>query len=304
MTIHTISRFLQAGLLVAGLILTGCASKQDISGLQRQASSQQRMQARENRELKAQISRLEADLGKARADLTQEISASSTPVRSKQADLWIEIENLRLQLATAQGNIDTLTQKVIRLETDQQNATAQREELSATVSRVDNALTALTAQLGIELPDTASTHGGQKTSPAQRVSSSDPQPAAPAYDSAQALYKNALQSFYAKKYDAALSLWQEFAKTFPKDPLVPNALFWQGECHYQMHDYARAVLAYQEVIAKYAKSNKYRPALLKQGMSFFKLKKKKPGTLVLQDLIKRYPKSVEARRAQSFLKTS
>jgi TolA-binding protein len=85
---------------------------------------------------------------------------------------------------------------------------------------------------------------------------------------------------------------------------VPNALFWQGECHYQMRDYARAILAYQKVIENYKKSNKYRPAMLKQGISFFKMDKKKPGRLVLQDLIDKHPQSAEARRAKTFLQTS
>ena len=303
MTIHTISRSLQAVLLAAGLILTGCASKQDISGLQRQASTRQRMQAKENQELTAQIARLQSDLGKARADLQQEITATSTPVRSKQADLWVEIENLRVQLATANGHIDTLTQKVNRLETSQNNATITVDELSGTVSRVDNAVTIITGQLGIELPVESASPGAHAVT-ARQPSSSGQQTPPPVYDSAQALYKNALQAFYAKKYDEALSRWQEFVNTFPKDSLVPNALFWQGECHYQMHDYPRAVLAYQRVIEGYRKSNKYRPALLKQGMSFFKLKKKQPGSLVLEDLIKKYPKSVEARRAKSFLKNN
>lgn len=105
----------------------------------------------------------------------------------------------------------------------------------------------------------------------------------------QELYQQALESFYAMKYQQAQTMWAEFVKGFPKDPLVPNAIFWQGECFFQMQDYANAVLTYQKVIEDHSSSNKYTAALLKQGISFFKLKKDQAGKLVLEDLIKKFP---------------
>ncbi|MBM9532355.1 tetratricopeptide repeat protein, partial [Desulfoprunum benzoelyticum] len=98
----------------------------------------------------------------------------------------------------------------------------------------------------------------------------------------QELYQQALESFYAMKYKEAQTTWAEFVKGFPKDPLVPNAIFWQGECFFQMQDYANAVLTYQKVIEDHSSSNKYTAALLKQGISFFKLKKDQAGKLVLE----------------------
>jgi tol-pal system protein YbgF len=118
----------------------------------------------------------------------------------------------------------------------------------------------------------------------------------------QGLYQQALESFYTMKYQQAQSTWAEFVKGFPRDPLVPNAIFWQGECFFQMQDYANAVLTYQKVIEEHGNSNKYAAALLKQGISFFKLKKDQAGKLVLAKLIKKYPQSAEAKRAQAYLK--
>ena len=95
---------------------------------------------------------------------------------------------------------------------------------------------------------------------------------------------------------------REYGNLAGADPLVPNAVFWQGECFFQMQDYANAVLTYQKVIEEHSKSNKYTAALLKQGISFFKLKKNQAGRLVLEDLIKKHPQSAEAKRAQAYLK--
>jgi tol-pal system protein YbgF len=309
MNISRSTGFLLPCLTLVLLLVSACASKQDVSSLQGQVSYHKQQQARENQELKQHIVTLESELTKAREDLKKEITQTSQPVRTKQADLWVEIENLRLQVATARGEIDGLTRKVEVLETNQANATSDLTEMTATTTRMDKALTAIAGQLGIDLAEFEQKNGEDaSTSSPTTTAESDKQISqpsiAPKQDSAEALYKKALNSFYAKEYSQALSLWEEFVTTFKKDTLVPNALFWQGECHYQMRDYARAILAYQKVIENYKKSNKYRPAMLKQGISFFKMDKKKPGRLVLQDLIDKHPQSAEARRAKTFLQTS
>jgi len=120
-------------------------------------------------------------------------------------------------------------------------------------------------------------------------------------DPAQALYDKALQQFNANNYPTAQATWGEFLQKYKSHPLAPNALFWQGECHYQQRDYPKAILAYQEVIGKYPKSPKYPTALLKQGISFVIIGKKDAGKLVLNDVIKKFPNSPEAKRADEFL---
>jgi tol-pal system protein YbgF len=308
MNISRSTGFLLPCLTLVLLLVSACASKQDVSSLQGQVSYHKQQQARENQELKQQIVSLESELAKAREDLQQEITQTSQPVRTKQADLWVEIENLQVRLATARGEIDTLTRKIEILEKNQANATSELTEVAAMTRRTEKAVTTMAGQLGIDL--TEFDQGVEKGSAPQAATGAEPDrtvsrtAVAPSQDSAEALYKNALNAFYAKEYAKALSLWEEFVTTFKKHDLVPNALFWQGECHYQMRDYARAILAYQKVIETYPKSNKYRPALLKQGISFYKMGKKKPGKLVLQDLIEKHPQSAEARRAKAFLQTS
>lgn len=126
------------------------------------------------------------------------------------------------------------------------------------------------------------------------------EPAQPV-DSAQALYDQALKQFNERKFQAAQATWKQFAEQHKDNPLVPNALFWQGESFYQLRDYPKAILAYQEVIGKYPKSTKYPASLLKQGISFIIIGKKEAGRLVLNDVIKKFPDSPEAKRAEEFL---
>ena len=310
---------LLAGLLaVLVLSLPACVtSKKDFDRLRSQLYTQEREQA----VLAERIEKLEADLARA---------------QPAQANNWAELNAMRSQLATVEGQLDD-----IRRTQDMQRASSDGlvtiDTLSARVRELERRSLFMASQVGVVfdempgLPETQNdTNGtlstvlpaGQPTAQPATQPAGQPaaQPAAQPADAppatpqpepepreelqGQELYQKALESFYAMKYKQAQTTWAEFVKGFPKDPLVPNAVFWQGECYFQMQDYANAVLTYQQVIEKHSKSNKYRPALLKQGISFFKLKKDQAGKLVLEDLIKKFPESAEAKRAQAYLKES
>jgi len=313
MTSFPISRhFLSAGLLaILVLSLSACVtSRKDFDRLRSQVYTQEREQAT----AAERIEKLEADLAR---------------TQPAQANSWAELNSMRSQLATLAGQVDD-----IRRTLDMQRASSDGmvtiDTLNAKVRELERRTLYMASQLGVvfeEMPKPAEAQdAANATAPMAPPEQSRPAAAQPADTAAkpvdaapsvpkpepqpqeelqgQELYQKALESFYAMKYSQAQTTWAEFVKGFPKDPLVPNAVFWQGECYFQMQDYANAVLTYQQVIEKHAKSNKYRPALLKQGISFFKLKKGQAGKLVLEDLIKKYPDSAEAKRAQAYLKES
>jgi tol-pal system protein YbgF len=235
-----------------------------------------------------------------------------------QANSWAELNSMRSQLAAINGQMEDFRRA------QETQGGASIDALNAKVQELERRNMFMASQLGVtfeEMPrmETAPASEGQEAAP--QVPAAQPAPNAPAVEQPQAvqpapataeqpaaevpgqeLYQKALESFYAMKYKQAQTTWAEFVKGFPKDPLVPNAIFWQGECFFQLQDYANAVLTYQKVIEEHSKSNKYRPALLKQGISFYKLKKDQAGKLVLEDLIKKYPDSAEAKRAQAYLK--
>jgi tol-pal system protein YbgF len=299
---------LAAGALVILLAaLPACVtSKKDFDRLRSQVYSQEQAQNL----LRERIDKLEAEMAR-----TQPVQANS----------WAELNTMRSQLAALTGQMED----VRRSQEAQGGATV--ESLNAKVRDLERRNMFMASQLGVTFEEMPQEQAPQDASGAAaptppagaavppvpseagtaQPADSDAAPvdaAPPAGQQPQAavpgqeLYQSALESFYAMKYKQAQATWAEFVKGFPKDPLVPNAIFWQGECFFQMQDYANAVLTYQKVIEEYSKSNKYRPALLKQGISFFKLKKDQAGKLVLEDLIKKYPDSAEAKRAQAYLK--
>ncbi|HKK34372.1 MAG TPA: tol-pal system protein YbgF [Desulfomicrobiaceae bacterium] len=277
-------------LLAISVLCSGCITQQDWDSMQNRVYSQQQ----ETRAQKEKIKQLEEELSRTSGQLQQEISKSGTPLRTTQANLWAEIESQRVRLATLQGQVDELLKSGQGRSLSSEKMTADISDLMTRMERVENELQTTVSQLGVDLSETV----GQDKTQSATPSASAP---APPRDTGGALYKRALETFYAKKYAEAQSMWAEFIKLNPKDSLVPNALFWQGEAHYQQQDYPRAVLSYQEVISRFPKSGKYRPSLLKQGISFHKMDKKQAGNLVLKTLIDKFPASPEARRAKTFL---
>lgn len=277
--------FLITSLVLAlALTLTACVKEEDLHTLQNRVDEQDR-----------QIQMLDSQLS--------QTSSQITDVRPTQANLWAEIENLRVQTATMDGRVADLERQV-------QGDAASKEELELLKSRVaelERKLRKAETQLALDLSQeqpmgnatlaaTPNTGGAPAGQPGPAVQT--------AQDPAQALYDQALAEFNKRNYENAQAIWAEFVKTFKGHPLAPNAFFWQGECYYQLGDYARAILAYQEVITNYPNSIKYKTALLKQGVSFYKMDKKTAGQLVLQNVVKQFPDSAEAKRAQEFLRSN
>lgn len=272
-------------LAVATLILSlalalaaGCASRQDVQTLDQR--NRQTMQ--EAREL---FKQLEEQIAIAR----EEARKSSAPVQAKQADIWAEVEGLKTEVAAMKGQLDTLNMRM-----GAQNS----QDMAQLNERLKAVELALETQFAVDLGKGAKT-AATTPSPAPAAESAGVE-AAP-QDPADALYAKGLSAFKERKYDEARRDFAEFTTTFKKHALVPNAVFWQGECYYQMGDYAKAVLAYDDVVQKHKDSPKYRSAMLKQGISFYKLGKEKPGKIILQELIDKNPGTAEANRAKQFL---
>lgn len=269
--------------LLASLMLPACvATSRDVETVQYEMDMR----------LDKRIQQLEEQIQTTREILDARIAEENQPVRSTQANLWAEIENLKVKVATLEGRLDELNRLVPDMRTDLVNATSTVAGISDTITGLEQELSMISSQLGL---------GQEAPAPSPEEPAEAPEAATPETLTAQGLYDRALSAFNDRKYEQAQNLWAEFAANYPDHELVPNALFWQGESFYQLKDYGRAVLSYQEVIERFPKSNKFASALLKQGLSFYALDKDKAGRLLLEDVIQQFPQSAEARRANLFL---
>jgi tol-pal system protein YbgF len=281
-------------------LLAGCATKSDLETLQNQAY-------RDRQESRRTVQKLEDDLAQNQQQLRDEIQKSTSPVQAKQANTWAELESVRVQIAKLQEKLDTLTVKFSAMN----SATAGGPNLVDVANDVQNIKTALQSQFGMNVGSSGPAAAAQpseaqaertkpvtKAEAAKTASKAEPDKV----DTADALFAKAEHAFQAHKYEEARQYYSEFATNFKKHPNTSAAIYWVGECAYNLQDYGKAVLAYQAVIEKYPRSAKYKSAVLKQGMAFFKIGKDKAGRAVLQDLIDRFPKAPESIVAKKFLK--
>ncbi len=297
---------------LAALLATipACVTTSDFDRLRSQVYSQEQERIKQQE----RITQLEAELARsqpAQANNWAEVNAlrSDVAALTGQIDDLRRSEEMRQQAAGGAVTVDTLHTRVTDLERKTLFMATQlgvvfdeMPPLPATQEAPTGAVPGMTPPAAPAAPQPSTAMSQPEVPEPRPAPAPAAAPAAQAEVPGQELYQQALESFYAMKYKEAQTTWAEFVKGFPKDPLVPNAIFWQGECFFQMQDYANAVLTYQKVIEEHSASNKYTAALLKQGISFFKLKKDQAGKLVLEDLIKKHPKSAEAKRAQAYLK--
>ena len=262
------------------LMLTACVSTSDHKALQAQVSQ-----------------------------MNRQMSTSQT----SQADSWSQLLELRQEVAELRGQIDTLNNALKRV--GGADKLAETQVVHGRALHLLESQMALDLQLGAPASDTASLEGGAipealngipVMAPAVDTAPAAPaaapvQPAQPA-NMAQALYDNGMDLFNTRQYQGALKSFSDFTKAYPKHQLTSNAWFWQGECNYQMKNFAAAALAYENVIAGFPNSVKAPASYLKQGMAFLQLGKKAAAKQRLRELTKKFPKAPEASRAKQVIK--
>ncbi len=94
-------------------------------------------------------------------------------------------------------------------------------------------------------------------------------------------YERAYGYLLQRDYGAAQAGFTGFLKQYPKDSLVPNALYWLGETHYVQKNFGDAAEAFDIVTQAYGSSSKAPDSQLKRGMSLAQLGKKQEACSVL-----------------------
>ena len=291
---------------ISMLGLTGCVTTSDMESMQM-----------ERQQDLNRVKQLEAELEESKQLLKEEIDKSNDPLRARSADMWVEIQTLRTDFAKLRGRMDELNIRMDR----QVGAADSAVTVELLEKRLHEVEFAMENELAVELPkvgtqtsdpmgiqpaaENAATGDNAEASTQSTTTAQEPAapPAEPPADTdpAKALYDKAYALYKGGQYEKARSYWAEFTDTFKAHSFTPSATFWQGQCYYQLKDYARAVILFEDVIEKYKKSSKYKSALLKAGYSWSHLGKPELAKLRLQEVVKSFPKSVEATQAKRTL---
>ena len=114
-------------------------------------------------------------------------------------------------------------------------------------------------------------------------------------------YQSALNMYRSGKVSAAADAFDGFLKRYTRHEYADNALYWLGECFYDMKNYRLALKMFRRVVEEYPAGNKAPDALLKMGLSYLRLKEKGNARTVLAQLVESFPKSQVARLASETL---
>jgi tol-pal system protein YbgF len=112
-------------------------------------------------------------------------------------------------------------------------------------------------------------------------------------------YEQALESYYAREYDAAIYVFNSILETNPNHRLAGNCQYWIGECYFGKKHYDSAVDAFKNVF-KYNESAKKDDALVMMGRSYLELGDKEMAIESFTLLMQNYPNSEFFKKAEEY----
>lgn len=104
-------------------------------------------------------------------------------------------------------------------------------------------------------------------------------------------YNYAFRLLNQTQYDQAAKSFNDFSKKYPKDPLIGNAYYWEGETFYIRHDFVNAADNFRQGFEAMPDGPKAADNLLKLAMSLDALGRDKEACVVLQQIGAKFKKS-------------
>ncbi|MCJ7595840.1 MAG: tol-pal system protein YbgF [Desulfobacterales bacterium] len=240
--------------------------------------------------------------------VNRDIDSKVTSIRSNQADLRVEIEQVQGEVKRLSGRVEEnehlIKRAVERDLGDQDAARREQSQLKEKVAEMDALVKRHEEYLGSGMP-VAREKIRPGVGPVEQAEVKREQGTGIVEPKSGelVLYEKALASYREGNYEGAMEGFTDFLKKYPKSDRADNAQFWIGESYMALKQYEQAILAFQEVIKKYPEGNKVPNALLRQALAFLEIKDKTSCELLLKKIIKNYPGSSEAKIAEKKLAT-
>ncbi len=263
-------------LLIPALLLSACASKNDLNYVQGQVS---------------------------------ELKQESRVIKEQSAGSYSEITQYREEIAALRGKIDELRHNydlsMRRIDMEDSLLVRKTDTLESRITKIEKSLTENAASGGdsqtptLTPPVPGATEAGADQPKGQPSVKVPVPPSALAAD--DALLNEGLVRMKQKDFAGAREIFKAFMAAKPKSPKVADAQFYMAESYFSEKWYEKAILEYQAVIARYTKSPKRPAALYKQGLAFARIGDEANAKARYKDVVNLYPNSPEAKLAQKSL---
>ena len=205
------------------------------------------------------------------------------------ADLSVEIEELRAQLASLEGRIDAA---------EHQAESALAEARAARRDAAGGAAPGPGPQLGgTQAPASVDPSTLPEGAGGQAVAANEVQS-----------YREAYGAWRAGDTQACIDRFQQFLQTYPSSAYADDAAFWMADCYFKRGEYQLAILRFDDVPRMYPTGNKAADALYRQGEALIRLgpSYSKAARRAFERVIQEYPDSPrvpEAKRQLEGLRT-
>jgi tol-pal system protein YbgF len=223
-------------------------------------------------------------------------SEQSTAQTQKQDDLitLLEVDEGKKATQTT-PSASGEDQRLIRLQT-------QVEELQKEVKKKDMEIADLKTQLAMK-DEALQKKSYTATTDYSYSASASRSSAAMSGDEYVDNYQAALGLFHERRYQEAVTEFEQLLAANSSHSYADNAQYWIGECYYAIGKYNEAIMAFEKV-QSFPKSNKNDYALFKLGQCYSKLGDVESAKREFQQLIDTYPESELAPRARKYLSQS
>jgi len=236
--------------------------------------------------LRGRVDQLEHTLGQ-RLD---ELETKNAAV----VDLFKDVEQIKADIAKLRGQYEVLTYE---LEQAQKRQRDLYLDLDSRLRKLEGG------------PGAAAAPGAQGATDPTPVTAagaapafSPPTPARPGdVASEQRAYDAALDQFKSGNYSAAVSSFQAFARTYPRSPLAPSAMYWAGNAQYAQKDFRAAIVTQRQLLGAFPDSQKVPDALLNIASAQIELGDNAGAKKTLEDIVAKYPTSEAAGKARQRL---
>jgi tol-pal system protein YbgF len=256
--------------------------------------------------LNDQVVALDKRVDNVEASVDKQLSSELGSIRENQAETGEEIDKIREELQALSGRVEEnayLVKRTVERDIPAQDGTTMRSgDLDARISQLESDIKRIYAHLQLKSSGNTTKQVGKKSPAAEKQAAKSPAREVKQVSPEKGLYESTLSLYRDKRYDDAISAFEDFLQKYPKSSLADNAQFWIGESYMGLDQYEQAILAYQKVIKNYPQGNKVPGAILRQAMAFEEINDKTSAKLLLKKIIKKYPKSSEAKTAKAKLK--
>jgi tol-pal system protein YbgF len=256
-----------------------------------------------------QVEALNGELNRLRGQM-EVLSNDVTNAQKRQRDMYVDLDTrLRRIEQGGAGKKDTdanaaLEERIRKLEQGSATQATIPQPVvpaaSATPVNPPPPATAAASPAAAAAASSSSAANAAAASAAPPPSSSLPPASLSATDQAaiQRAYDNAYSNYRLSDYPNAIRGFESFLKSFPKNPLAPNAQYWIGESYAHQRQYREAIDAERRLLGTYPDSAKAPDALLIIGTAESSLGDNAAARKTFDELIAKYPASDAAEKAK------